>query len=142
MHSPFFPTTTSATIFGVGVDLCKVERIQAVYAKFGQKFVRRILTEEELHLFTNRVAQSYDRGMRFLAGRFAAKEAFAKACGSGIRGAVGFQAISVVSDVLGKPFMQLDSKLTKMFLPQNVQAHLSLSDEDGYVLAYCVIEVL
>ena len=121
-------------IKGTGIDIVKIERMQKAILK--ENFVRRVFStsEQEYCISKNKqAAYSY-------AARFAAKEALAKALGTGIRGVMGFQAASVLSDELGKPCVHTHGELTKMFESQGLCAHISLSDEAGLVLAYCVVE--
>lgn len=141
MHidSPDFPLPR-ARIFGVGVDLCQVERLQAAYMRQGERLLLRLLTPAEQHVFHMRWGEHPARGLHYLASRFAAKEALAKALGTGIRRAVGFQAASILSDELGKPCVHTHGELTKMFASQGLRAHISLSDDKGFVIAYCLVE--
>ena len=129
-----------ARIWGIGVDLCRVERMQAAYTRQGARLLLRLLTPAEQDMFHARWNDLPARGLQYLASRFAAKEALAKALGTGIRGVMGFQAASVLSDELGKPCVHTHGELTKMFESQGLCAHISLSDEAGLVLAYCVVE--
>jgi holo-[acyl-carrier-protein] synthase len=141
MHSqpPNFPLR-HAQIWGAGVDLCQIERVQAAYARQGERLLQRLLTPAEQSVFHQRQSENAARGVQYLAGRFAAKEALAKALGTGIRSMMGFQAASILSDELGKPWVQTHGELTKMFEREHLLAHISLSDEADLVLAYCVIE--
>ena len=134
------PPLLSGRIYGVGVDLCHSPRIAAAHARHGERLVQRILTPLEQAEFANRTAHNPSRGLRYLASRFAAKEALAKALGTGLRGVMGFQSASVLNDDLGKPIWQTHGGLTNLFQTEQLLAHLSLSDEGEYVLAFCVIE--
>ena len=141
MHQklPHF-SPSHARIWGIGVDICQVERMQAAYARQGNRLLLRLLTPAEQRVFHQRWTDLPARGVQYLASRFAAKESLAKALGSGIRGVMGFQAASILSDELGKPCVHTHGGLTKMFASQGLCAHISLSDELGWVIAYCVIE--
>jgi len=111
-------------IFGVGTDLVEINRIKVNY----QRLAERVLSEKEFELF--RRFNNENRKLEFLAGRFAVKEAYAKALGTGI-GELRFKDIEVLNDELGKPFinMQNDSKI-----------HVSISHTEQYALAFVVIE--
>lgn len=123
-------------IYGIGTDIVEVERIHASLAQFGESFAKRILARSEWDDYADSKLKA-----RFLAKRFAAKEAFAKALGTGIRGDVSFQNIAVTHDALGRPLLQLSPPL-QAFLKQHhiYQSHISISDEKNLALAYVVLE--
>jgi holo-[acyl-carrier protein] synthase len=123
-------------IRGVGVDLVKVHRLQQATERWGQRFLARIFTAAEIEL-----CQSRARPAHCLALRFAAKEAFAKALGLGIREGLRWVDIEVVHDHLGKPSLRLHNEARNLF--ENVAAKgswLSLSDERDYAVAVVVLE--
>jgi holo-[acyl-carrier protein] synthase len=124
-------------IFGVGTDIVEVERIESSIEKFGDDFAKRILAESEL--------ESYDVShikARFLAKRFAAKEAFSKALGTGLREPAIFQNIAVSHDELGKPILVLAKELQDFLTEKNIgQMHISISDEKNLAVAFVVLEV-
>jgi len=122
-------------IFGIGTDIVEVERIQSSLDQFGDAFAKRILAGSEWEDY-----QASQLKARFLAKRFAAKEAFAKAIGLGMRHPMGWQACEVISNDLGRPSVQLHGELAAWFQTQGWQAHLSLSDEAHHALAFVVIE--
>lgn len=123
-------------IFGIGTDIVEVSRIEDSLARFGDAFAQRILTEQEWLSFQQSSTQA-----RFLAKRFAAKEAFAKALGTGLREPATFQNIGVAHDDLGKPVLDLTPAL-QAFLDKKgiVQQHLSISDEKALAAAFVVLE--
>jgi holo-[acyl-carrier protein] synthase len=123
-------------IFGIGTDIVEVSRIEDSLARFGDAFAQRILTEQEWLSFQQSKTQA-----RFLAKRFAAKEAFAKALGTGLRDPATFQNIGVAHDDLGKPVLDLSPAL-QTFLDKKgiVQQHLSISDEKALAAAFVVLE--
>lgn len=125
-------------IFGIGTDVVEVARIEAMWARYGERFAKRILAEFELPALAIHPAPA-----RMLAKRFAAKEAFAKAVGSGMRHPVTFQRVGVTHDGLGKPILQFDGEL-RLYLAQLGIAshHLSISDERDMVVAFVVLETL
>lgn len=123
-------------IYGIGTDIVEVERIEAALHQFGDGFAKRILADSEWADY-----QASKLKARFLAKRFAAKEAFSKAIGTGIRGEVSFHNIAVSHDALGRPLLQLSAAL-QAFLKQHhiQQSHISISDEKNLALAYVVLE--
>ncbi len=123
-------------IYGVGTDLVEVTRIQESLQRFGHDFARRILGEYELQEF----AQSSQQA-RFLAKRFAAKEAFAKALGTGIRHPATFANIQVAHDDMGKPVFDFAPELMALLETKQICfAHLSVSDEKAFATAMVVLE--
>ena len=123
-------------IHGVGTDLVSVKRIEDVLFRYGDRFLHRVLSEMEVAEY----AQS-SQPARFLAKRFAAKEAFSKAWGTGIGEAVGWHDVSVSHDSRGKPLIAPSAALSQKFIQENiVAAHISLSDENDHALAFVVLE--
>lgn len=128
-------------IIGIGTDLCDGHRIEASMTRFKDRFLDRIFTEaEQAHAFA-----TARPGLSF-AKRFAAKEAVAKALGTGVRGFF-FTDIEIVSGHLGKPHVLLHggaAEVLRALLPTGMQAHihLSLSDEPPLAVAYALIEGL
>jgi len=123
-------------IFGIGTDIVEVNRIQASITQFGDDFARRILTDSELESYLQSQIKA-----RFLAKRFAAKEAFSKALGTGLRAPATFQNIAVSHDALGKPMMLLSPELQAFLDAKNIkQTHISISDEKTLAAAFVVLE--
>ncbi len=123
-------------ISGVGVDLVEIQRIDALLRRYGERFARRVLCQLELDLF-----KLSSRPARFVASCFAAKEAFAKALGTGLRHPVTLRAIRVDRDALGKPVLQFHHDLEQWLADRGVGgAHLSLTDEAGMACAMVVLE--
>lgn len=123
-------------IHGIGTDIVEVARIEESLARFGDAFAQRILNEREWLAFLNSQTQA-----RFLAKRFAAKEAFAKALGTGLRAPATFQNIEVVHDALGKPMLDLAPDLQAVLDSRGIRhAHLSVSDEKALAAAFVVLE--
>jgi holo-[acyl-carrier protein] synthase len=123
-------------IYGVGTDVVEIERIRAVLQKYGERFARRILCEPEMRRFENhRLKASY------LAKRFAAKEAFTKALGTGIRAPANWHGVWVRNLPSGKPVLEFSDALKKLLKSRGVtSAHVSLSDEKGVAFATVVLE--
>ncbi|HCI13995.1 MAG: holo-ACP synthase [Gallionellales bacterium GWA2_60_142] len=123
-------------IHGIGTDIVEYARIEALWARYGRRFAERILSADELPELDGHAAPA-----RLLAKRFAAKEAFAKAVGSGMRGPVGFRSIAVTHDGLGKPVLTFDETLRIHLAQLGINGHhLSISDERGMIVAFVVLE--
>ena len=120
-------------IYGIGTDICDVQRVDKLYKKFGQRFAGKILSAEEKELLpvTGRAG--------WLAKRFAAKEAFAKALGTGFRDGLNLSDFGVLNNSKGAPEAFLTAN-AKQKLPTEAKVHISLSDEKGYAMAFVVIE--
>lgn len=123
-------------IHGIGTDLLDAERIRSGLMRFGEHYADRILAPaEHAGYFASRDPA------RFLAKCFAAKEAFAKAAGTGLRAPVTLRNIAVLRGPRGKPFLQCASELDAWLATRGVTAHhVSLSDEGDLVLAFVVLE--
>lgn len=123
-------------IFGIGTDIVEVARIEASIAQFGDEFAKRILADSEFSIYLATHIKA-----RFLAKRFAAKEAFSKALGTGLRHPATFQNIAVSHDELGKPMLVLASELQDFLQSKHItQMHISISDERNLAAAFVVLE--
>lgn len=122
-------------IHGIGTDIVAVRRLQGMWERHGEKALDKLLAPQERADF----AAVADKG-RFLAKRFAAKEAFSKALGTGVRPPAVLPAIAVAHDELGKPCLTFCGRLAEMVENQGLKAHLSLSDEADYAIAYVILE--
>jgi holo-[acyl-carrier protein] synthase len=122
-------------IFGIGTDICAVARMAGAYRRHGERFARRILTATEQADFDRAGSRE-----RLLAKRFAAKEAFSKAFGTGIRDQVGLRSVGVAHDAAGKPVLEFAPSLAQLMQDRRLRAHLSISDEQDYAVAFVVIE--
>lgn len=123
-------------IYGIGTDLVVIERMAALLARHPQAAARRILAPTELTDF----AASADPA-RFLAKRFAVKEAFSKALGTGVRAPALLTAVAVTHDALGRPQLAFDAPLADFLVSHAiVRHHVSISDERGHALAFVVLE--
>ena len=123
-------------IIAIGSDLCNIERIQNSLDRFGERLEQRVFTDIER-------AQAASRPFTkagTLAKRFAAKEAFAKALGTGVRAPATLPAIGVAHDELGKPVFALTEALGALLAEKGLVAHLSISDEAEYAVAYVILE--
>ena len=123
-------------IYGIGTDLVDIERIKRILSKNRDGFVKRVLSEHEQALFANKADSA-----AYCAKRFAAKEAFAKALGTGIGRVVGFQDLTVRNNENGKPHFIPSEKLRLYLLEKGInQAHLSISDESQNAVAFVILE--
>jgi len=123
-------------IFGIGTDIVEYARIEAMWQRHGVRLAERMLSAQELPEFL-----SHHHPARFLAKRFAAKEAFAKAAGSGLRHPVSLSRISITHDGLGKPVLQFDLELRTYLAQLGISGHhLSISDERNMIVAFVVLE--
>ncbi|MBR9789922.1 MAG: holo-ACP synthase [Vibrionaceae bacterium] len=123
-------------ILGLGTDIAEIERIEKALDRTGVSFAQRILCEEEILKFS----QLKQKG-RYLAKRFAAKEAASKALGTGIAKGVTFHDFCVTNDELGKPILSLSGKAEQIAQSLGVNhVHLSISDERHYAVATVILE--
>ena len=124
---------------GIGCDIVDIARIKKVCLR-QPKFCETVLSESEQPVYAVRCEASEERGYRYLASRWAAKEAFSKALGTGFRGAVNFSDISILNNELGAPYVQLSGKLAVQIKNQRLKCHVSISDTDSSAMAMVVIE--
>jgi holo-[acyl-carrier protein] synthase len=129
-------------IFGVGTDICDVRRIRASLARHGERFALKILSDAEFATWQARSARWPERGIRYLATRFSAKEAFSKAIGLGMVMPMTWRRCEVANLPSGQPTVVLHGALKEWFDARHLSAHLSVSDETDYATSYCVVEVL
>ena len=123
-------------IYGVGTDIVNIDRIQKIILKNREGFIKRVLTEHEQALFANKADNA-----AFCAKRFAAKEAFSKALGTGIGKVISFQDLTVRNNENGKPHFIPSEKLRLYLLEKGIKkAHLSISDESQNAVAFVILE--
>lgn len=115
-------------IYGIGLDLIEIERIENVYNKQNQKFVERILSKEEQIKFNSFSQQK--RKIEYLAGRFATKEAFSKALGTGLGKTIAFHDINCYNDHLGKPCIDYSG----------FRVHVSITHTENYAMSQVLLE--
>lgn len=123
-------------ILGIGTDLCEIGRIQGALERFGHRFARKVLAEDEY--------LRYERHLKpaaYVAKRFAAKEAFSKALGTGMRHPVNWHGIRVVNADSGKPELSFSQALEEYLMKRGVtDVHVSLTDERGMACAFVIVE--
>ena len=122
-------------IFGIGTDVLEVKRVEATWQRFGEHFARRLLLDEEQRLFA-----AAKRPIRFLAMRFAAKEAIVKALGTGFRNGIWIRDVGMLPNALGQPQVIYSARGRALCDKLGVgEGHLTLSDEAGLVIAVAVL---
>ncbi|MBK9135531.1 MAG: holo-ACP synthase [Betaproteobacteria bacterium] len=127
-------------IYGIGTDICDLRRMAQTLERRGDRFAERVLGDAELQVFHARSARHPARGLRFLATRFSAKEAFSKAIGLGIRMPMTWRTCEILNEPSGKPVIHLSGALAEWFAARSLVAHVSVTDESDYVAAFVVVE--
>lgn len=123
-------------IIGIGTDVARIPRFTAAMARHGERFAERLLGELERTRFAGHAQPA-----AYLAKRFAAKEAFVKALGTGLRRGMCWTEIQVVNDALGRPSLVLSGKAHELATAAGVTStHLSLTDEEALAVAFVVLE--
>ena len=123
-------------IYGIGTDIIEISRIEAALGRFGERFARRILCAPELRRFS-----AHRKPAAYLAKRFAAKEAFTKALGTGIHAPANWHGVWVVNLRSGKPTLEFSPALKALLEARGVgHAHLSLTDERELASATVILE--
>lgn len=127
-------------IYGIGTDIIRISRIEAALARNGERFAEKILGPDELEKYRRRKAKVEARGTRFLATRFAAKEAFSKAIGLGMRMPMTWRAMQTVNAASGKPVVVASGALKEFMEKNGLTAQVSLTDESDYAVAFVIVE--
>jgi holo-[acyl-carrier protein] synthase len=122
-------------IFGVGTDIVELSRIEATYRRFGEHFVNRLLMDEERVLFDKSKWPA-----RFLAMRFAAKEATVKAMGTGFAHGMWIRDVGIINNEWGRPLIIWSERGQRLCESMGIgEGHVSLSDDAGMVMAFAVV---
>ena len=127
-------------VSGIGTDIIRIDRIAAALARHGDRFAAKILGPQEMEKYLRRKQKVEARGVRFLATRFAAKEAFSKAIGLGMRMPMTWRAVQFLNAPSGKPIVVTSGVLTEFMLQQGLTAQVSLTDEAEYAVAFVIVE--
>ena len=127
-------------IFGIGTDICDVRRIRVAVERHGDRFARRVLADAELAVWRRRGERWPERGLRYLATRFSAKEAFSKAVGLGMRLPMTWRTCEIANLPSGKPVIVLHGALRDWFEAQRLVAHVTVTDETDYAASFVVVE--
>jgi holo-[acyl-carrier protein] synthase len=129
-------------IFGIGLDVIEIDRVAATLARRGERFVTRVLGPHEVAVYHVRRRRSAQRGMAFLATRFAAKEAIAKAVGLGMRSPMSWRAVEIVNEPGGRPCAIANGPFAAFLEGKGLRLHVSVSDIANLAVAHAVAETL
>jgi len=127
-------------IYGIGTDICDVRRIRASVERHGERFAQRVLGEAEYAVWQARSTRWPERGLRYLATRFSAKEAFSKAIGLGMRMPMTWRSCEITNLPSGQPVIVLHGELKTWFAAQGLRAHVTVTDESDYAASFVVVE--
>lgn len=127
-------------IYGIGTDICDIRRIRASLERHGERFAQKVLADGEMAVWRRRSERWPERGVRYVATRFSAKEAFSKAVGMGMRMPMTWRHCEVVNLPSGQPSIVLHGELKLWFEAQGLSAHITMSDESEYAASFCVVE--
>ncbi len=127
-------------VSGIGTDIIRIDRIAAALARHGDRFASKILGPQEMEKYLRRKQKVEARGVRFLATRFAAKEAFSKAIGLGMRMPMTWRSVQFLNAPSGKPIVVTSGLLTEFMQQQGLTAQVSLTDEAEYAVAFVIVE--
>ncbi len=126
-------------IYGIGTDIVQISRVEAALARSGERFAEKILGPQELEKYRARRARSAVRGLRFLATRFSAKEAFSKAIGLGMRMPMTWRSAQMLNDPSGKPVIVCSGALEEFMRNNRLSAQVTISDEADYGVAFVIV---
>jgi holo-[acyl-carrier protein] synthase len=127
-------------IYGIGTDIIQISRIEAALSRNGERFAEKVLGPEELQIYRRRKAKVEARGLRFLATRFAAKEAFSKAIGLGMRMPMTWRALQTLNAPGGRPVAVANGALLEFLERNGLTAQVSITDEADYAVAFVIVE--
>ncbi|NBS71888.1 MAG: holo-ACP synthase [Betaproteobacteria bacterium] len=128
------------SIYGIGTDICDVRRIRSALERHGERFAQKILTEGELQTWRVRSQHWSDRGIRFVATRFSAKESFSKAIGLGMRMPMTWRLCEIAKLPSGEPTIVLHGVLADWCAQRGLTARVSVSDETDYAVSFVIVE--
>lgn len=127
-------------IYGIGTDICDIRRIEAVLKRNGERFAHKVLSDAEFAVWKKRSARWPQRGLRYLATRFSAKEAFSKAVAMGMRLPMTWRSCEIGNLPSGQPVIVLHGDLKTWFEGQRLRAHVTVTDETDYAASFVVVE--
>ncbi len=127
-------------IFGIGTDICDIRRVEATLARRGDRFAEKVLGPDELRVFRARRERSETRGVRYLATRFSAKEAFSKAIGLGLHLPMRLPDCQILNEASGRPVLQLQGPLADWCAERRLSGLVTLSDESDYAVSFVIVE--
>jgi holo-[acyl-carrier-protein] synthase len=127
-------------IYGIGTDICDIRRIRASLERHGERFAAKVLSDGEMKMYRARSQRWPERGIRFVATRFSAKEAFSKAVGLGMRMPMTWRHCEIGKLPSGQPTIILHGELKTWFEAKGLSAHITVTDEVDYAASFCVVE--
>lgn len=127
-------------IYGIGTDICDVRRIRASLERHGDRFAEKVLSDAELVVWRRRSERNVERGVRYLATRFSAKESFCKAIGMGMRMPMTWRLCEIGNLPSGQPVLVLHGVLKTWFEERHLSAHVTVTDETDYAASFVVVE--
>ena len=127
-------------VYGIGTDICDVRRIRASLGRHGDRFAEKVLSDAELAVWRQRSERNSERGVRYLATRFSAKESFSKAIGMGMRMPMTWRLCEISNLPSGQPVIVLHGGLKTWFEERQLTAHVTVTDETHYAASFVVVE--
>jgi holo-[acyl-carrier-protein] synthase len=127
-------------IYGIGTDICDIRRIRSSLERHGDRFAAKVLSDGEMKMYRARSQRWPERGIRFVATRFSAKEAFSKAVGLGMRMPMTWRHCEIGKLPSGQPTIVLHGELKTWFEAKGLRAHITVTDEVDYAASFCVVE--
>lgn len=127
-------------VVGIGTDILKIDRLIASYKRTNGRLAERILGADEFEVFKRRLARNQSRGMAYLATRFAAKEAFSKAIGLGMRTPMSWRALQTLNDLSGKPVLTYSGSLKDFMEQKQWHGMVTITDEHDLAVAFVVVQ--
>lgn len=126
-------------VYGIGTDIISILRIKEALEREPDRFAQKILGVDELIKYRGYQQTNVERSICYVASRFAAKEAFSKALGLGMRDPLSWGGIQVVNNAVGKPDFVFSDALAQWMVERNLSAQISISDEEKYAVAFVII---
>jgi len=127
-------------IYGIGTDILQISRLKAALERRGDRLAEKILGPDEMRRYLHRKSKVEVRGVRYLATRFAAKEAFSKAIGLGMRMPMTWRAMQTLNAPSGKPIVVTSGDLKAYMDKHQLTAQVSITDETENVVAFVIVE--
>lgn len=124
---------------GIGNDLLVIARMEKTFQRTGGRIVERILGPSEIKVYQARLLRNTKRGLTYLCTRFAAKEAFSKAVGLGMRMPMTWRSLEVLNDISGKPYLVYHGALAQMMQTKQLRAEVTITDEENIVSAVVIV---
>ncbi len=126
-------------IIGIGADLLQMKRLEAAYERTKGRLAQRVLGDDELVIFEQRLKRNHRRGIAYLATRFAAKEAFSKAIGLGMHAPMTWRSLQTLNEPSGKPYTKCSGALAQFMQEKQWEAQVTVTDEQDMVMAFVIV---